>query len=386
MNEGGLLGNRRFLVALGLGLALGLGYVLRSVLLPLFLAFLVAYALEPIVARVERLHIPRSVGAPLVMAALVAAGAALLFGAVPLVINEFRDAAHRLPEELSTLHLRVDRLLLDRFHYQMPASFSELFAKYGTVAREHLPDAGKIAGALFGTFSAIFVGLGLLIIPVIALYLLGDFDRIIAQAAALIPRRWAPSVTAIAAEIHTTLGRYVRGQILTNALLATLYALGLSLVGVRLAVPIGVLTGMLGFIPYVGLASGTVLALLMALLDWHGAGQVVGVAVVMASVGTLDAFLITPRIVGGSVGLKPIEVLLTMMAAATLFGFLGVLLAVPIGAVLKILIGHGVDAYLRSRFYREPPAEIEIEAEAALHVVPAEPTLDLEKVEERAAE
>jgi predicted PurR-regulated permease PerM len=215
-----------------------------------------------------------------------------------------------------------------------------------------MPDAARVGAAVFGTVGVIFVVLGTLIIPIFAIYLLGDFDRIVARASLLVPRRYAPHVTAVVGEIHATLGRYVRGQLITCLVLATLYASGLALTGIRLAVPIGLLTGMLAFIPYVGLATGTLLAVLMALLDWHSSGQLAAVVVVMASVGVLDGMVITPRIVGGSVGLKPLEVLLTMMASATLFGFLGVLLAVPIGAVLKILLHRAVEMYLGSSFYR----------------------------------
>jgi predicted PurR-regulated permease PerM len=337
-----------------LALVAALAYVLRGVLVPLFLAFLVAYALDPVVERLQRWRIPRSIGAPLVLLALMALGVATIFIAVPRVIDEFADAARRLPEQITSFHDRTDVFLRERFNYRMPATWGELLSNYGAVIAGQAPDAARVGGALFGTFTAIFVLLGMLIVPVFALYLLGDFDRIIARATLLIPRRWAPSITALASEVHETLGRYVRGQIITNMVLATLYSAGLSLVGIRLAVPIGVLTGMLAFIPYFGLALGSSLAILIALLDWHSTGQLFGVCMVMGTVGLVDAMVITPRIVGGSVGLKPIEVLLTMMAAATLFGFLGVLLAVPLGAVMKILLGHVVDAYLASSFYRKP--------------------------------
>jgi predicted PurR-regulated permease PerM len=163
-------------------------------------------------------------------------------------------------------------------------------------------------------------------------------------------------VTKLAKEIHTTLGRYVRGQLIAIAVLSVFYSAGLKLVGVRLAIPIGVLTGCLSFVPYLGLTVGTSMAAVMALLDWQGSGHLAVVVGVMMVIGLLDGMVITPRIVGGSVGLKPIEVLLTMMGAATIVGFFGVLLAVPIGAVLKILIGHVVDAYLASTFYKEPPS------------------------------
>lgn len=358
--EVGAFGGRRVLAwAAGL-FALSLAYALRGVILPLFFAFLVAYALDPIVDRLDRLgrmRVPRSIGAPLVMLALVAAVVTAIFVGVPFAVDEFRRASERLPQELSSLRARIEDLLWTRYHYRLPLTWSEVFATYGNDLRAQLPDASKIGGAILGSVSALFVLLGTLIVPIFALYLLGDFDRIVQRAALLVPRRWEPTVNEVMREIHVTLGRYVRGQLLTNLILAVLYAAGLSIVGVRLAIPIGVLTGALAFVPYVGLVLGTLLASLMALLDWHGPGQIVGVLVVMASVGLLDSMVITPRIVGGSVGLKPLEVLLTLMAAGTLFGFAGVLLAVPIGAVIKILAQRAVATYLSSGFYAKPGAQ-----------------------------
>jgi predicted PurR-regulated permease PerM len=158
-------------------------------------------------------------------------------------------------------------------------------------------------------------------------------------------------VAAVARQIHRTLGGYVRGQLTANIVLGALYATGLRFADIRLAVPIGVLTGMLAFVPYVGFGCGLTLALSMATLDWQGPARLLAVLAVMLGVQVLDGLIITPRIVGRSVGLAPIEVLLTMMAAGTLFGFLGVLLAVPLGAVVKILIQRLAKAYLESDFY-----------------------------------
>ncbi|APR81391.1 Putative permease often clustered with de novo purine synthesis [Minicystis rosea] len=341
-------------MCLGVLVVGALAYALRGLILPLFLAFLVAYALDPIVERLERARIPRSVGAPLLMLALVAAVVTAIFLGVPFAVSEFRQASERLPAELETLRGRIEELLWTRFHYRLPVTWTELFIKYRGELRSQLPEVSQIGSAIVGSVGMIFVLLGTLIVPIFALYMLGDFDRIVKQGALLVPRRWAPAVDELMREIHTTLGRYVRGQLLTNLILAGLYASGLSLTGVRLAVPIGLLTGMLAFIPYIGMIIGTILATLMALLDWQGPGQIAGVVGVMVTVGVLDGMLITPRIVGGSVGLKPLEVLITMMAAGTLFGWFGVFLAVPLGAVLKIFVHRGVDAYLRSEFYTRP--------------------------------
>lgn len=151
-----------------------------------------------------------------------------------------------------------------------------------------------------------------------------------------------------------------------------MYAAGLRIVDIRLAVPIGVMTGMLGFVPYAGFAIGVTSALAMAILDWQGAGTVFGVIAVMGGVQMIDGMLITPRIVGRSVGLAPLEVILTMMAAGSLLGFLGVLLAVPLGAVAKILVQRAVRAYLASDFYARDPSKIEV-----LHVTSPTPTPEI---------
>jgi predicted PurR-regulated permease PerM len=205
-----------------------------------------------------------------------------------------------------------------------------------------------------------------LIVPVFALYLLIDFDRNVERARRLIPRRWVPTVAAIASDIHRTLGGYVRGQLTACLVLSLLYSAGLMLAGVRLAAPIGFITGMLAFVPYIGFGIGLSMALTMALLAWQGINHLLAVISVMLLVQVLDGMIITPRIVGKSVGLRPIEVLLTMMAAATLFGFLGVLLAVPLGAVIKILVGRAISGYLDSNFYQQPPETpvVEMSSEA----------------------
>jgi predicted PurR-regulated permease PerM len=355
---------RRLAITAAVVAAALLAYLLRSVLVPLFFAFLLAYALDPIVDKLERLRVPRAVGAPVVMLLLVGALVTIAFFAVPLLADEFAAASKQLPTQLASLREKAEAFLVARWGYRLPATWSELFAKYGAVLRENAPDSRSVAGAVFGTVNAIFLLLGTLVIPVLALYLLMDFDRIVSRAGTLVPRRWAPPVRDVAAEIHHTLARYVRGQILTNVILAALYATGLAIAGVRLGVAIGIMTGMLAFVPYVGLLLGTLLATTMTLLEWRSPGQLVLVLAVMATVGILDGMVITPRIVGGSVGLKPIEVLLTMMAAGALFGFVGVLLAVPLGAVVKIVVRRAVLAYTRSRFYQEPPTSAASEPDA----------------------
>ena len=343
---------RRALVLAGaLGAALLL-YLLRGVLVPLFFAFLLAYALDPFVDRLEAARVPRPLGALGVMAGIFAVIVLTLVFAIPLFLDELRLAAQDLPSQLQGLETRLEPWMWQTFKVKIPHSLGELGHTIGDKLQSQAPAMlSALALALFGTLSYVAVVLSALIVPVFALYLLIDFDRIVAHAGKLVPRRWIGPVTDVAQHVHRTLGGYVRGQLTANFVLGALYAAGLRVVDIRLAVPIGVLTGMMAFVPYVGFFTGLFLALAMATLDWHGPGRIVGVFAVMGGVQLLDAMFITPRIVGRSVGLAPLEVLLTMMAAASLFGFFGVLLAVPLGAVVKILIQRLVALYLDSDFY-----------------------------------
>jgi predicted PurR-regulated permease PerM len=341
---------------LGVALVIGLAYLLRGVLVPLFLAFLLAYALDPFIDRLEAVRVPRALGAILVMLGIFGLFFLLIIYGIPLLLDELRAAAADFPEQFKRFEARADPWIWQQFHIRLPHTMGELGRAVADRATKQYPDfAAAASSALFGTLSYVAVILSALIVPVFALYLLIDFDRIVSRVGELIPRRWHPSTADVAKQIHRTLGGYVRGQLTANIVLAALYATGLRLVDIRLAVPIGVLTGMLAFVPYVGFATGLVIALAMAILDWHGPGPVLGVIAVMGGVQILDGMIVTPRIVGRSVGLAPLEVLVTMMAAASLFGFLGVLLAVPLGAVVKILVQRAARAYLSSAFYKKPP-------------------------------
>ena len=362
---------RRLVFILGLVTALALIYLLRGVLIPLFLAFLLAYALDPLVDRLEALKVPRSAGALMVMTLICGAGIAAVILVVPYLIDEFRLAGERFPEQMRALKERLDPWIWEVFHINLPHTWGELASKIAESARARIPDViSGSTGALFGTLNFVIIFVAALIVPVFALYLLIDFDRIVERLQGLIPRRWTPLVGSIAFEIHRTLGGYVRGQLTACVVLSALYAAGLTLAGLRLAIPIGVITGMLAFVPYVGFGIGVMMAIVIALLDWHGVDHLLAVVAVMFLVQILDGMAVTPRIVGRSVGLRPIEVLLTMMAAATLFGFLGVLLAVPLGAVVKILLARAAGVYLGSDFYLRPPAPVEAAASPVTELAP----------------
>jgi predicted PurR-regulated permease PerM len=331
---------------------LGLAYLLRGVLVPLLFAFLLAYVLDPFVDWFEAHRVPRSLAAPIVMLTIAGLFALLVVFAIPMFVDELRSAAADLPLQVESLEIRIEPWLWQNLHFKPPHTMDELGTDIRAKLHEQFPSLLTAATvALFGTLGYLAVVLSALIVPVFSLYLLIDFDHIVRRTAQLVPRRWYPPVASVARQIHRTLGGYVRGQLTANIVLGALYAAGLRFIDVRLAVPIGVLTGMLAFVPYIGFGCGLFLALSMATLDWQGPARLVGVLAVMMGVQVLDGLVVTPRIVGRSVGLAPLEVLLTMMAAGTLFGFFGVLLAVPLGAVVKIVVQRLVKAYLESDFY-----------------------------------
>jgi predicted PurR-regulated permease PerM len=346
---------RRGLTIASLAGVLVLAYLLRGVLVPLFFAFLLAYALDPFVDWLAERKVPRGLAAILVMLLIAGLFVLVCVFAIPMFIDELQAAAADLPMQLKGLESRLEPWLWQTFHFKPPTTMSELATDLQTRLQAQMPGiVAATSTAVFGTLSAVAVVLSALIVPVFALYLLIDFNRIVERTGQLVPRRLYLPVADVAKQIHRTLGGYVRGQLTANIVLGALYAVGLRFVDIRLAVPIGVLTGMLAFVPYIGFGCGLTLATAMAALDWHGPGRLLGVLAVMLGVQVLDGTVITPRIVGRSVGLAPLEVLLTMMAAGTLFGFLGVLLAVPLGAVTKILLQRIVKAYLRSEFYGRP--------------------------------
>ncbi|MGZ3422910.1 MAG: AI-2E family transporter [Polyangiales bacterium] len=330
-----------------------IAYQLRNVLTPFLLAFLVAYALDPIVDFFERLKIPRPLGAILVFSALSTARVLGLLHGIRYFADEFAEAGKALPSQLETLFKKAEPWAWKQFRFRVPHNAKELLQRYGDQIRANLPGAASyLKDFLFGTLSSVFVVLSLLIVPVFAFYLLIDFDRIVERAGKLVPRRWQTSVYDTFREIDEMVSGYVRGQLIAMLILSAMYSLGLSVLGLRLAIPIGVLTGFLAFVPYIGFFTGLGLAVSMSLLDWHSGAFVLQVVAVMIGVQVIDGLLVTPRVVGKSVGLGPVEVLLAMAAAGTIFGFIGILLAVPIGATAKIILRRLALAYRRSEFYR----------------------------------
>ena len=351
-------------------------YWLRDVLTPIFLAFIIAYILDPVVDRLEAWKVPRPAGIAIVLGGVLGAFALFLALVMPGIATDVAGVIQELPKQLAALWARIQPWLEQR-GIAVPHSTAEwvesLNAFASDIAKSILAPAGNLLSSLMGgTLSVLGSVAAALVVVVLAVYLLNDFNRITAGVSALIPLRWHETVTSYAEEIDQILSQFMRGQLTVMAILAVLYSAAYALLGVRLAVPIGIVAGILNFIPYLGSAFALAAGILMSLLGgWH-TWQLVGVVVAYTVVQTLEGFVITPRIVGKTVGLSEIWVLVALFVGGQIFGFLGILLAVPAAAVAKIFVTRGVQHYRTTELFLQAPSESVPDKTLASHETLAE--------------
>lgn len=345
---------RATLTWIGCALALvALLYALAPILTPFLLAAILAYVCNPLVGRLERHGVPRTAGALLALVALLAVLVALVVILLPLVQRELGTLVERTPAALDRFNEQVTPWLAQRFGIEIrldSAWLTQLTTENWDSVRGMLPrlfDSLRIGGlALVG------LAVNLLLTPVAMFYLLRDWDAILARLDAMPPRAWHAQVARLASEIDTVLGHFLRGQVLVMLALAVYYSAGLALAGVRSALALGILTGMLIFIPYLGFATGFALALLAAALQLQGLAPVTGVLIVYGIGQALEGFVLTPWLVGSRVGLHPLAVIFALMAFGQLFGFFGVLLALPASAAIAVGLREAQRRYLASTLFR----------------------------------
>jgi len=353
---------REFYVVLGVAATGYLVYELRSVLTPLFLAFAIAYVLDPVIDRFEAWKIPRPAGIAIVLFVLFGSLATFIALVLPTVASDVATVASELPGKISALILSADPWL-SAHGIKVPHTTTEWMERLGANANSVVssmlaPAGGILSAVVAGGFSVVGSVVAALVVPVLSIYLLNDFDRITAAVRGHLPRRYRRVVTEYAREIDAALSHFLRGQLTVMGIMAVLYGSAYAALGVRLALPIGVIAGALSFIPYLGSAFALSSGLLMSLLGGYHPGQLVGVVIAYAIVQTLEGFVIAPRVMGKSVGLPDMWVLIALFVGGQIFGFLGVLLAVPTAAVIKIFLARAVDMYHESELYLEGPASL----------------------------
>ncbi|MBS3995914.1 MAG: AI-2E family transporter [Hydrogenophaga sp.] len=336
-------------IAVVAGLLLSL---LSPVLTPFLVAGVMAYVLHPLVERLYLKRVPRWLGAGLAIALLMLVLLAVLLLIVPVITKQ----VPLLREQVPLLLERINALLLPlaaRAGIELQIDVALVRNWLTRLVAGHEGDIldGVLASLRIGGSAVAAVVGNLFLMPIVAYYLLLDWNGLVERLKALIPPRFRPGVQSFLDETDAVLGQYLRGQLLVMGLLAVFYTVGLALVGLKLALPIGVFTGLAVFVPYLGFGLGMVLALLAALLQFQTLLGVALVGVVYLVGQVVESLYLTPRLLGERIGLHPIAVIFALLAFGHLFGFVGVLIALPASAVLLVAARRVRRGYLSSELY-----------------------------------
>ena len=345
---------RQTLLWLSVGvLLLALLWLLSPVLTPFVAAAVVGYVLNPGVDWMAQRRIPRALA---VLIAILGVGlliAALLLVVLPVLGDELPLLRQRIPALLAKIDTTIGPWLRQMgigAKIDIPALQKAVASKLaaGDGAGSAVLTWLRIGGsALMGWAATLFL------VPIVLFYLLLDWHGLRRRIADTVPRRWSALVADMAAEADGLLAQYLRGQLLVMLLLAAYYSISLAIAGFDIALPVGMMTGLLVFIPYIGFGLGLVLAIIAAVLQFDGAYGLVAVAVIYGFGQFIESFYLTPRLVGERIGLHPLTVIFALLAFGQLFGFVGILLALPASAILSVVFGRLRRHYLNSSFYNQ---------------------------------
>lgn len=340
----------------GAGLLLLLAlWGLGNAMMPFILGAAVAYLLDPLADRLERLGLSRTLAVVVITLAAILILVAVVLMLVPLLIEQTTALINTAPQ------------MADQLQQFLMRRFPEIFTE-GSTVNTALTDLGKtisakggqlvstVLGSVMGVFGVLML---LVVAPVVAFYLLLDWDAMVARLDELLPRDHADAIRALARDIDKALSGFVRGQGLVILILGTFYSIGLGAVGLPFGVAIGVMAASLSFIPYVGVLIGGATAIGVALFSfWGDPVWIAAVVAIFAAGQFVEGNFLQPKIVGTSVGLHPVWLMLALTVFGTLFGFVGLLVAVPLAAALGVLVRFAAGRYKESALYtgREVPA------------------------------
>jgi predicted PurR-regulated permease PerM len=327
-------------------------WLLSAILLPFVAGIAIAYFLNPLVNRLEGMRVPRSLAAFVVLLVFLLLLVLVIMLVVPILESQVLDLVASLPSLLQEARREVEALMRMAQERLTPEDFGKLrdavggkladmFAVLGNVFRDVVTRGVALANLL----SLVFVT------PVVSFFLLRDWNRIIARLDGWLPRAQAVTIREQATRIDEILSAYLRGQLSVCAVLAVYYATGLTSLGLNFGAIIGLLVGILAFIPYVGFAIGFILAMLLALTQFSDQHHVLYVAALFIVGMLLEGNLLTPKLVGERVHLHPVWIVFALLSFGTLFGLLGVLIAVPMAAVIGVLARFALSRYLASPLY-----------------------------------
>ncbi|WP_424814359.1 AI-2E family transporter [Roseococcus sp. YIM B11640] len=349
---------QRLMLTLGVLAALVLGlWLFSTILTPFVLAACIAYFLDPLASRMARWGVPRAFASLFLILLMALATLLALLLLYPLIVAQVGILLAKLPGYVSSISAAL-RDLLDsaeraagpeivgsRLRELVIAQAGAMVAWLGTAAT-------RLIGGGFALFNVFTLAI---VTPVMSFYLLRDWQAMMARIESWLPRRSATGIRQIARDIDRVLSAWLHGQLLCCLILAIYYATALSLIGLELGLTIGLLAGILSFIPYVGSMTGLALALLLAIGQWGDWNGVLWVLAIFLTGQFVEGYVIYPRLLGDRVELHAVWVIFALFAGGVAFGFLGVLLAVPIAAAIGVLARHWLRRYLESPLYLDPP-------------------------------
>jgi predicted PurR-regulated permease PerM len=350
--------SRRWQMLALAGVVLFVIWLLAPVLMPFALAAMLAYLGDPLADRLQRLGMGRTWAVSIVFAVITIILVGVLLLLVPLVQRQVSNLIDNLPHYVEWARTVALPWVQQRLHLR-PDTFDT--DKVLATLREHIGSIGTIAAHALTRVTQSGMGVitwmtNAVLIPVVGFYLLRDWDTMIAHIQRLIPRSIEPTVVRLSRESDQVLGAFVRGQLLVMLALGVFYGLALTIVGVSIGPLIGMVAGLLSFVPYLGFMIGFVAALVAALVQYGDWTHVLLVCGVFTVGQLLEGYVLVPRLVGGKIGLHPVAVIFAVLAGGHLFGFLGVLLALPAASVVVVLLRYLFARYRESDLYKGPPS------------------------------
>jgi len=328
-------------------------WLLAPVLTPFIIAAVLAYVLHPLVERLARRRVPRVVAVAVIEVTAIVIALAVVLLIVPILSKQLPQLREQIPLFADRLNTGLSPWLA-RFGIEVAldtASIKAFVLKYLDANLEDWMATALSSARIGGSILLAVIG-NVLLVPMVLFYLLMDWTNLRHRLASLIPPRLRERTHGFIDECDSVLGQYLRGQLSVMVVLAVYYSVGLALFGFDLAVPVGVFTGLAVFIPYLGFGLGLVLALISGVLQFSGWHGVVGVAVVYGFGQLLESFVLTPRLVGERIGMSPLTVIFALLAFGHLFGFVGVLIALPVSAVLVVAVRRLREVYLASELFQ----------------------------------
>lgn len=347
---------RRIFILSGIALILWVLYLLKSVVLPFIAAFLVAYLFSPLVDKLHKIGLPRWLSISIVFVGIGVVLTLAMWYLVPLVWQQLMYARDSIPAGIHWLNYTFLPWVSQTFSVDPMEIDTQ---QMSTVVMEYIQtnySADSIQAMLLKVAQSglnfIQIGGTVVLIPIIAFYFLLDWDRMLESFRRLIPRPYEKSTLHIVNECHSVLGAFVKGQFLVMFLLGTVYAVGLQVIGLEVGLIIGMVAGLASIIPYLGFAVGIIAAVIATLfqfgIDWM---QLVLVGVVFMIGQAIEGYVLQPFLLGDKIGLSPVAVVFAVLAGAQLAGFLGMLIALPVAAIIVVLLRHARDCYEKSRIY-----------------------------------